>query len=143
MNAPQQLLRILFALSTAASALVLVLFARGRVTSAEAFWPQTLAATAALTLLLCGLVFRRGRLRLPPRPLAGVLGTYLVQLLLAYAASALALTVLAAALVAAVTDTPQHALALGVLAGLWLALWVAPGVAAVTTWRRLGRQPAA
>ena len=33
--------------------------------------------------------------------------------------------------------TRRSLLALAVLAGLWLSLWLAPGIASFTTWRRL------
>ena len=35
------------------------------------------------------------------------------------------------------TGTAANALALAVIAGLWLSLWLAPGIASFTTWRRL------
>ena len=37
----------------------------------------------------------------------------------------------------AITRSGPNALALAVLAGLWLSLWLAPGIASFTTWRQL------
>jgi hypothetical protein len=70
-------------------------------------------------------------------PLARFAGVFLRQLVLAYVASAIALTVIALAFIYFVTRTAPNALALAVLAGLWLSLWLAPAIASITSWRKL------
>ena len=54
-----------------------------------------------------------------------------------YIASAFAITAIAVAVIYGVTRSGADSLALAVLAGLWLSLWLAPGIASVTSWLRL------
>jgi hypothetical protein len=137
MIAPVHSLRVVFALSTLACSLILMLFVSGRVTWSPAFWLQVAAASAAICAASCALAFRRGRLRLDAVPLARLVPLYLRQLLFAYIATSLAITAVALAAVYGITRSAPNALALAVVAGLWLALWIAPGIACLTSWRRL------
>lgn len=138
--APAHSLRVVFALSTLACSLILVLFARGRVTWTAEFWLQVAAAALALCAAVCFVAFRSGGLRLDGVPLSRLVPAFLRQLVFAYIAVAVALTAAAFAVIIVITRSVPDALALAVLAGLWLALWLAPGIASVTCWRRLRPQ---
>ena len=71
------------------------------------------------------------------RQLVDFVRLFVRQLAIVYAVSALTITGVALALIYVVTRSAPNALALAVLAGLWLSLWLAPGIASVTTWRKL------
>ncbi len=142
MIAPAHSLRVVFALSTLMCSLILVLFVRGRVSWTPEFWIQLVAAAILTTAAICVLAFRRGRLRLEAVPLARLVPLFLRQLLFTYIASAVTIAGIAAAVVFAVTRSGPDALALAVLAGSWLALWLAPAIACVTSWKRLHRHVA-
>lgn len=143
MNTPTQTLRVVFAASALAGSVILVLFVRGRAEWTNAFWLQLLFASLALCAGICFLTFRRGRLRLAAVPLWSFIGLFLRQLALVYAGLAIAITAFALAIIYAITRSGPNALALAVLAGLWLALWLAPGMASLTTWRMLRKREAA
>ncbi len=128
---------MVFALSSLACSLILMLFVSGRVSWTPVFWLQVAAASSALCAASCVLAFRRGRLRLDGVALARLVPVYLRQLLFAYIASAVAIAAVALAVVYGITRSAPDALALAVIAGLWLALWIAPGIASLTSWRRL------
>lgn len=140
MKTPTQTLRVVFALSALACSVVLVLFARGRAEWTDAFWLQLAAASTALCTAGCFVAFRRGGLRLEAVPLGRFVLVFLRQLAIVYIASGVALTALALVIIYAVTRSAPNALALAVLAGLWLSLWLAPGIASITAWRTL-RKP--
>lgn len=141
MTAPAHTLRLVFALSALACSVILVLFARGRAEWTAAFWLQ-LAATATLaTVLACGLAFRQGRLRLAAVPFAQLARVFLSQLVYVYIASAGVLTALAFAAIYGITRAGANSLALAVVSGLWLSLWIAPGIAAFTSWFKLRPTP--
>ena len=76
-------------------------------------------------------------LRLEAVPLGRFILVFLRQLAITYIASGVAVSVLALAVIYAITRSGPNALALAVLAGLWLSLWLAPGIASFTTWRAL------
>lgn len=137
MNAPAHTLRVTFALSTLACSLILMLFLSGRVTWTPAFWLRVTAASGVICAVSCMLAFRRGNLRLDGVPLARLMRVYLRQLLFIYIATAVAIMAVALATVYGITRSSPDALALAVIAGLWLALWIAPGIACLTSWRRL------
>lgn len=137
MNTPSQTLRVVFALSALACSVVLVLFVRGRAEWTDTFWLQLAAASAALCAAGCAVAFRRGGLRLEAVPPGRFVLVFLRQLAVVYIASGVILTALALAIIYAITRSGPNALALAVLAGLWLSLWLAPGIASITTWRRL------
>lgn len=137
MTAPAHSLRVVFALSTLACSVILVLFVRGRAAWTPEFWLQLAAAAVAVTLFVCWIAFRRGGLRLTGVPLERLARVFLPQLVYMYIASALAITAVALAVVYGVTRSGANSLALAVLSGLWLSLWLAPGIAALTSWRRL------
>ncbi len=137
MAAPAHTLRVVFALSTFACATILVLFVRGRAAWTDAFWVQLLAAAVLVASVVCGFAFRHGRLRLPGVSVARLARVFLAQLVFVYIVSALAVTAIAWAVIYGVTRSGANALALAVLAGLWLSLWLAPGIASVTSWRKL------
>jgi len=137
MNTPTQTLRVVFAASALASSVILTLFVRGRAEWTTAFWLQIAGASVALCALICLVAFRRGGLHLAAVPLWGFIRVFLRQLAIVYIALAIATTALALAIIYAITRSGPNALALAVLAGLWLSLWLAPGMAALTTWRRL------
>lgn len=139
MNTPTQTLRVVFAASALASSVILVLFVRGRAEWTDGFWLQLLFASLALCAGICFLAFRGGRLRLAAVPLWAFICLFLRQLALVYAALAIAITAFALAIIYAITRSGPNALALAVLAGLWLSLWLAPGMASLTTWRKLRR----
>lgn len=128
---------MVFALSALACSVILVLFARGRAEWSTAFWLQLAAAAFVVTGIACALAFRRGRLRLRGIPLAQLARVFLAQLVYVYVASAVTLTLLAFAVVYGITRVGAHSFALAVVAGLWLALWLAPGIAAFTSWFKL------
>lgn len=137
MNTPTQILRVVFAASALASSVILALFVRGRAEWTTAFWLQIAGASVALCALICFVAFRKGGLRLEAVPLWPFARVFLRQLAIVYAALAIAITAIALAIIYAITRSGPNALALAVLAGLWLSLWLAPGMAALTTWRRL------
>ena len=137
MNAPIQSLRIVFALSTLACSVILVLFVHGRAQWTPEFWLQLLATSLVISTAACFVAFRQGKMRVVGVPLARFAGVFLRQLVLAYVASAIALTAIALAFIYFVTRTAPNALALAVLAGLWLSLWLAPAIASITSWRKL------
>lgn len=137
MTAPAHSLRVVFALSALACSVILVLFVRGRAEWTTAFWLQLSAAAAVATVLACWLAFRRGRLRLAAVPLTQLARVFLSQLVYVYIATAVVLTALAFAVIFGITRVGAHSLALAVVSGLWLSLWIAPGIAAFTSWFRL------
>lgn len=137
MNAPAHSLRVLFALSTFACSVILMLFVRGRAASTPEFWVQLLALAVAICAAICFVAFRNGAMRLCAVPLSRLARIFLRQLLFAYVASSVAITAGALAIIFAITRSAPNALALAVLAGLWLSLWLAPGIASLTTWRKL------
>ena len=137
MNTPSQTLRVVFALSALACSVVLMLFVRGRAEWTDAFWLQLAAASVALCAAGCFVAFRKGGLRLEAVPLGRFLLVFLREPAIAYVASVVAVTALALAIIYAITRSGPNALALAVLAGLWLSLWLAPGIASFTTWRAL------
>ena len=139
MNIPTQTLRVVFAASAFASSVILVLFVRGRAEWTTAFWLQLVVASLALCAAICFVAFRKGGMRLVGVPLWPFVRVFLRQLAIVYAALAIVITALALAIIYAITRSGPNALALAVLAGLWLSLWRAPGVASLTTWRRLRR----
>lgn len=137
MTAPAHLLRVVFALSTLACAVILVLFVRGRATWTTAFWLQLVAAAIVVAAAACAIAFGNGRMKLPGVPLGQLARVFLAQLVFVYIGSATIVTAIAWAVTYAITRSGANALALAVLAGLWLSLWLAPGIAAVTSWRKL------
>jgi len=139
MNIPTQTLRVVFAASALTSSVILALFVRGRAEWTTAFWLQIAAASLALCALICFVAFRKGGLRLVGVALWPFVRVFLRQLAIVYAALAIAITAIALAIIYAITRSGPNALALAVLAGLWLSLWLAPGMASLTTWRRLRR----
>lgn len=70
-------------------------------------------------------------------PLGRFVGVFLRQLVLAYVASAVVVTAIALVFIYLVTRTAPNALALAVLAGLWLSLWITPVIASISSWRKL------
>lgn len=70
-------------------------------------------------------------------PLARFAGVFLRELVLSYVFSSIAVTGVAVAVIYFVTRTAANGLALAVLAGLWLSLWLAPAVASITSSRKL------
>ena len=141
MNTPSQTLRVVFTFSALACSVVLMLFVRGRAEWTDAFWLQLAATSVALCAAGCCVAFRKGGLRLEAVPLRRFALVFLRHLALTYIASGLAVTALALAIIYAITRSAPNALALAVLAGLWLSLWLAPGIASITTWRTLRRAP--
>jgi hypothetical protein len=137
MKMPTHSLRIVFALSALACSVILVLFAHGRAQWTPEFWLQLLATSLAISAAACFLAFRKGKMQLVNVPLANFAGVFLRQLLLTYVASAIGLSAIGWALIYLVTRTAPNALALAILAGSWLSLWLAPGIASVTSWRKL------
>ena len=137
MNTPTQTLRVVFTLSALACSVVLMLFVRGRAEWTDAFWLQLAAASVALCAAGCYVAFRKGGLRLEAVPLGRFILVFLRQLAITYIASGVAVTAIALAVIYAITRSGPNALALAVLAGLWLSLWLAPGIASFTTWRAL------
>jgi len=137
MTVPAHSLRVVFALSTLASSVILVLFVRGRATGTPEFWLQLFAAAAGICAVICFVAFRKGKLRLVGVPLPRFARIFVRQLVLVYIASSVAVTAVALAIIYAVTRSAPDSLALAVLAGLWLSLWLAPGMACITTWRNL------
>lgn len=137
MKTPTQSLRVVFALSTLACSVILVLFIHGRAQWMPGFWLQLVATSLALTTAVCFVAFRKGKMLITDIPLARFIGVFLRQLLLAYIASAIALTAIALAFIYVVTRTAPNAFALAVLAGLWISVWLAPGLASITSWFKL------
>lgn len=137
MVAPAHALRAIFALSTFACATILVLFVHGRAAWTTGFWVQVVAAAVAATSVTCWFAFRRGAMRLVGTSVQQLARVFLPQLVYAYIASALAITAIALAVIYGVTRSGANSLALAVLAGLWLSLWLAPGIAAMRSWLRL------
>lgn len=137
MTAPAHTLRVVFAFSALACSVILVLFVRGRAEWTGAFWLQLAAAAIVVTIAACWLAFRHGGLRLAGIPLAQFARVFLSQLVYVYIACAVAVTALAFAVIYGITRVGANSFALAVVAGLWLSLWMAPGIAAFTSWRRL------
>ena len=125
MNTPTQTLRVVFSLSALACSVVLVLFVRGRAEWTDAFWLQLAAASVALCVAGCFVAFRNGGLRLEAVPLGRFILVFLRQLAITYIASGVAVSVLALAVIYAITRSGPNALALAVLVcgaasmGLW------------------------
>jgi hypothetical protein len=141
MTAPAHTLRAVFALSVFACSVILVLFVRGRVTWTDDFWFQLFAAALAVSAVICAVGFRKGGLRLVGTSWAQLVPTFLLQLVVTYIASAVGIGVVALVAIYAVTASVASSVALAVITGLWLALWFAPGVASITSWRRLCAVP--
>lgn len=137
MNVPTHTLRVVFTLSMLACSVILVLFIRGRAEWTPEFWLQLAAASVAICTAICFAAFREGKMRLVAVPLWSFVRVFVRQLATIYAVSAVGITAVALALIYIVTRSAPNALALAVLAGLWLSLWLAPGIASVTTWRKL------
>jgi hypothetical protein len=137
MTSPAHSLRVVFALSMFACSVILLLFVRGRAAWTAGFWLQLVAAAVVVASSVCFIVFRKGTMRLPGVPLVQLARVFLPQLVFMYIASAVAITALALAVIYAITRSAQDALALAVLAGLWLSLWLAPGIACLTSWHKL------
>jgi hypothetical protein len=137
MNAPIHSLRLVFALSTFACSVILVLFFHGRAQWTPEFWFQLFATSVAISGAVCFVAFRKRKMRVEGVPLARFAGVFFRHLLLTYVASAIVLTVIAWVFIYLVTRTAPNALALAVLAGLWLSLWLAPAIASISCWRRL------
>ncbi|MBK6358185.1 MAG: hypothetical protein IPF44_16495 [Betaproteobacteria bacterium] len=137
MKTPIHSLRIVFALSTLACAVVLVLFVHGRAQWTPGFWLQLLATSLAISAAACFVAFRKGKMQVVDVPLAHFAGVFVRQLLVIYVVSAIALSAIGWFLIYLVTRTAPNSLALAILAGSWLSLWLAPGIASVTSWRKL------
>lgn len=137
MTAPAHTLRVVFALSALACSVILVLFVRGRAAWTAEFWLQLAAAAVAVALFVCWIAFRNGGLRLGGVTLAQLARVFLPQLVYVYIGCALAITAIALAIIYGITRSGANSLALAVLSGLWLSLWPAPGIAALTSWRGL------
>lgn len=136
-KAPAHSLRAVFALSALACSVILMLFLRGRAVDSAGFWAQLLASAAALSAGVCLIAFRNGGLRLADPPLWPLLRLWALHLLYAYLIASALLTAIGWALLYAATRSAQSSLALAVLAGLWLSLWLAPGIACLSSWRKL------
>ncbi|MBL8429899.1 MAG: hypothetical protein JNJ95_08435 [Dechloromonas sp.] len=137
MKTPIHSLRIVFALSTLACSVILVLFVHGRAQWTPEFWLQLLATSLAISTTACFAAFRKGKMQVIDVPLADFVGVFVRQLLVTYVASAIALSAIGWAFIYLVTRTAPNSLALAILAGSWLSLWLAPGIASVTSWRKL------
>lgn len=137
MNTPTHSLRIVFAMSTLTCSAILMLFVHGRAQWTPEFWLQLLATSVFICATACYVAFRNGRLRVVGIPLGRFFGVFLRQLVVSYLASAAVVTAIALLFIYLVTRTAPNALALAVLAGLWLSLWLAPAIASVTSWRKL------
>ena len=137
MNTPRHTLRVIFALSSGACAVILMLFVRGRATPTTGFWVQLLATALVVSAAGCYLAFRRGGLLLQDVPLSRFLPKLLLHLAVAYLACSVLASAVAFAALYVVTRSPEGSAALAALAGLWLSLWVAPGIAAITSARAL------
>lgn len=140
MTIPSHSLRTVFAMSVFACAVVFVLFVRGRVTWTDGFWIELVAVAATISIVICWLVFRKGRLYLSNVPVGNFFSVFVPQLVYMYFASAVGLTAIALAVSYTVTLSAASSLALAVVAGLWLALLFAPGMACLTSWHKL-REP--
>ena len=137
MNTPTHSLRIVFAVSTLTCAAILMLFVHGRAQWTPEFWVQLLVTSVFICAAACFVAFRNGRMRVVGVPLGRFAGVFLRQLVVSYLVSAAALTAISLLFIYLVTRTAPNALALAVLAGLWLSLWLAPAIASVTSWRKL------
>ena len=140
MTIPTHSLRTVFAMSVFACALVFVLFVRGRVSWTDDFWIQLVSVAATISIVICLLVFRKGRLYLSNVSVGNFFSVFLPQLVFMYFASAVGLTAIALAVSYAVTLSAASSIALATLAGLWLALLFAPGMACLSSWHKL-REP--
>jgi hypothetical protein len=76
-------------------------------------------------------------MRLVGVSLGQLVRVFLPQLVFMYIASALAITAIALAVIYGITRSGANSLALAVLAGLWLSLWLAPGIASIMSWHKL------
>ena len=141
MTAPSHSLRFVFALSMFICSIILVLFLRGSAALTTEFWVQLFAAALALCTAICFLAFRKGNMRLVDVPLGRLVRVFLWQLVFVYIASATAFSAIAMAVVYAAMRSAPNSFALAVMAGLWLSLWLAPGIAAFTSWRKLRGAP--
>lgn len=137
MMAPVHTLRTVFALSVFACSVILVLFVRGRVTWTDAFWVQLFVAAFAVCLVICFIAFRKGNMGLRDVPLVVLARVFFLQLVFMYIASAVGISLVAWVVIYAIMGSATSSVALAAIAGLWLALWFAPGVASLTSWRKL------
>ncbi|ACB35564.1 hypothetical protein Lcho_3306 [Leptothrix cholodnii SP-6] len=139
MKSPRHSLRILFAASSFCCSVILMLFLRGRTTATPVFWIGTFAAATAICVFVCWMAFRHGRMTVDDVPLSTLLAKLGLHLLVAYVACTTLITAVGLAGLLTVTHSFTSSLALAALAGLWLSIWLAPGVAAISTSRALAR----
>lgn len=140
MKSPRHTLRILFAASCFCCSIILVLVLRGRAPATALFWMQTSASALAVCIVACRMAFRHGRMLLDEIPLSTLLKKLGRHLLVAYVVCTAIITAVGLAGLLTLTHSATSSLALAGLAGLWLSIWLAPGVAAVSTSRALARQ---
>lgn len=141
MTAPSHSLRLVFALSMLICSNILVFFLRGSAALTTEFLLQSVAAAFVICTVICLIAFRKGGMRLVDVPLTQLVRVFLFQLLFAYIALATVFSAIAMGVVYAAMRSVPHSFALAVMAGLWLSLWVAPGIAAFTSWRKLHGAP--
>ena len=141
MTAPSHSLRFVFALSMFICSIILVVFLRGSTPLTTEFWVQLFAAALALCTAICFIAFRKGNMRLVDVPWGRLVRVFLWQLVWVYIASVTAISAIAMAVLYAAMRSVPNAFALAVLTGLWLSLWLAPGIAALTSWRKLRGAP--
>lgn len=141
MTAPSYSLRLVFALSVFICSTILAVFLRGSAALTTEFWVQLFAATVVISTAICFIAFRKGKMRLVDVPLGRLVRVFLWQLLFVYIASATVISAIAMAVVYTAMRSAPNSFAVAVMAGLWLSLWLAPGIAAFTSWRKLRGAP--
>lgn len=139
MKSPRHSLRVLFAASCFCCSIIFMLFLRGRTTATPVFWVETFAAASAICVIVCWMAFRHGRMTVDEVPLSKLLAKLGRHLLVAYVACTTLITAVGLAGLLTLTLPITSSLALSALAGLWLSIWLAPGVAALSTSRALAR----
>ncbi len=139
MPVPRHLLRLLFSASAFCCALILVLFLRSRAPQDMAGWWAVAGGAAAIAAVASALAFRRGGLLLGPVGWGALLRGLVWHGLLAYTGTAVLLTLVGWGLLSRLALPTTSSLALATMTGLWLALWLAPGVVACTVARHLRR----
>ena len=138
MPVPRHLLRLLFSASAFCCALILVLFLRSRAPQDMLGWWGVAGGAAVIAAVASALAFRRGGLLLGPVGWGALLRGLVLHGLLAYTGTAALLTLAGWGLLSRLALPAVSSLALAAMSGLWLALWIAPGVVACTLARRLG-----
>jgi len=129
--------RLVFGASTFATVLNLLDASLWRKSFASLAAPYTTGVALLLTVVLCLVCFRHGRLLLPNVTLGKFLRAFAKALIITYFSLALLVGVSFLAVFGAVGMSPKEAGILSLFVALLFPLWLSPAAAAVSSWRAL------